>query len=553
MRVMQNERVPVGHEATLGTSVYLPDGGGRFPAVLMRTPYGREGFAPRAAKLVEAGLAVVAQDTRGRGNSDGPAFPLEFEQHDAQTTLDWIANASWCNGRIGMSGASYDGAAQWFAAATGHPALRCIAPMVAPGDCIGQWVYPGGCFALANAVRWTQTWYAGRAVNKAPDAAWERRWRSLSIESIGRLCDGLSPALQRWAAHDAHDAYWRQLNVDAHRRRWAIPIFHVAGWWDHVSRQHFLCMEDAPNMASPEQKLIVGPWGHNASTRPGSDNQVAYGDWSFTDAARLDTPALALRFLLHYLLDQDSGWANQPAVNLFVMGENRWRTFEAWPPPEARTVCWYLAGDSHGSERQGRLTRAIPDEAGEHVYRYDPANPCPTRGGPIYWGLQERYGCGPVDCSDVLRRPDVLSFIGDPLSKPMTVIGPIRARLRVSIDREDTDLFGRFCVQRPDGRIFPLTVGALRLRFRKDWSSPEPMTPGKVARVELDLGQTAYRFAAGERLVLLVTSSDFPRSLRHHNTMEPAWSQAAPVPVHVSLHHGGPAELSALEITILSG
>ena len=124
-------KVPTEDGINLATDVYLPDGSGPFPVILVRTPYHRvdqEGIAPT---FVSRGYALVAQDCRGKYDSEGEFTPLIYEKVDGQAAVDWIANQKWCNGRVGLWGRSYLGIVQVPAASGGHEALRCIVPSVA--------------------------------------------------------------------------------------------------------------------------------------------------------------------------------------------------------------------------------------------------------------------------------------------------------------------------------------------------------------------------------------------------------------------------------------
>ena len=122
----------------LATDVYLPDGHGRVPAVLVRLPYdkcGRYTFMPQLAPhFNERGYAFVAQDVRGKFRSEGETMPFVHEVEDGYDTLEWVAAQPWCDGRVGMWGDSYYGYTQWAAAASGHPALKAIVPRVTSTD-----------------------------------------------------------------------------------------------------------------------------------------------------------------------------------------------------------------------------------------------------------------------------------------------------------------------------------------------------------------------------------------------------------------------------------
>ena len=113
----------------LSTNVFLPEAAGRYPTLLIRTPYGK-GFNLITGYRVflDRGFALVVQDVRGRYASEGVFQPPVQEDRDGDDTLNWIARQSWSDGNIGMLGGSYLGIAQWRAALSKNPHLRAIFP-----------------------------------------------------------------------------------------------------------------------------------------------------------------------------------------------------------------------------------------------------------------------------------------------------------------------------------------------------------------------------------------------------------------------------------------
>ena len=107
-------QIPMRDGVRLSANIFLPSERGRFPAILERTPYGKgAGIASNYQAFVERGYAVVAQDVRGRYESEGVFDPLRQEAADGDDTLNWIARQPWSDGKIGMIGGSYRGIVQW--------------------------------------------------------------------------------------------------------------------------------------------------------------------------------------------------------------------------------------------------------------------------------------------------------------------------------------------------------------------------------------------------------------------------------------------------------
>jgi len=197
----------------------------------------------------------------------------------------------------------------------------------------------------------------------------------------------------------------------------------------------------------------------------------------------------------------------------------------------------------------GRLTLENPGAAFADRYTYDPTDPTPTRGGPIYWGLDP---LGPVDQRAVLDRPDVLYYRSDPLPDELAVVGEVNLDLWIASSAPDTDFIAKLCVVEKDGRVTCLTLGSLRCRYRESWSDPTPLEPGQPTQIRLQMGHLAYVYPAGSRLALIVTSSDFPRILPHPNTMAPTWTESSPQVARQQVLHDTQCP-SRLELPVLGG
>jgi hypothetical protein len=292
----------------------------------------------------------------------------------------------------------------------------------------------------------------------------------------------------------------------------------------------------------------VGPWGHSSTVA------TTYGDLDFKARSAVPHLEYALRFLDLWLRDVDDGASVEPAVRYFMMGENRWRQAGTWPPEGAEEQAWHLASDGRavGLGSTGRLTRAEPAGADVDEFRYDPADPVYTNGGQVYWGLNELVPVGPTEQHETLNRPDVLFYRSDPLAEPLTVAGPVWLDLWISSSAPDTDFVTKLCVIDAFGSVYALTVGSLRSRYRNSRAEPEALRQGSAEKLTIQMNHVAYRFPAGSRIALMVTSSCFPRILPHDNRYEPTWSGADPVVAMQTVHHSA-AHPSRLKLQVLPG
>ena len=111
-RIRRDLRIPMRDGVHLSANLFLPDGGGPFPVVFQRMPYGWSG-GPLGEFFARRGYAFLIQDCRGRYDSEGEFYPFINDAQDGYDSLEWIAGQPWSNGNVGMLGPSYLGAVQW--------------------------------------------------------------------------------------------------------------------------------------------------------------------------------------------------------------------------------------------------------------------------------------------------------------------------------------------------------------------------------------------------------------------------------------------------------
>ena len=258
--------------------------------------------------------------------------------------------------------------------------------------------------------------------------------------------------------------------------------------------------------------MIIGPWAHT-----NYDRWLGELDFGATGAAAAANVVGDInRFLDRHLKGRDTGL---PKVRWFLMGANEWRTSTSWPPPEAEARSFYLGSNGGGTLHygDGRLDDECPAEDDRwDSYLYIAHKPVITNGGSI---LQIAIGTpGPRDQSRAESRDDVLCYSTEPLQRPLDVAGPVSVDLYVSSDRPDTDFTAKLVDVHPDGKPISLTDGIIRARFREGFDREVLLEPGKVAEVTIDLASIAHRFAAGHRIRLEVSSSNYPRFMPNPNT-----------------------------------
>jgi hypothetical protein len=530
---------------TLIADVYRPEGDGRHPVLLTRTPYDRHGGLEAGPALASHGYVVVMQDVRGRYGSEGVFYPFRNEAADGYDTVEWAAALPNSNGKVGMFGGSYVGATQMLAAGATPPHLVAIHPVVTASDYYEGWTYQGGAL-----MQWfTSSWATGlaedtlqrRAAERAAAPAWVE---TLPVESY-RLLDPppvseLAPYYRDWLAHETADDYWRAVRVKDRYGDMSVKALHQGGWHDIFSRgsiENYVGLR--ASAATPEaragQRLLVGPWGHTATLAEG---QV--GDVKFGDAVRLDGNAVLLKWADWALKGVANEYATGAPVRIFVMGENVWRDEQDFPLARARSTRYYLrsAKGANSVAGDGRLATDPPRKERPDRFEYDPANPVRTVGGRLCCGVvQPPYHPGPYDQRPNESRPDVLVYSTGPLAKDLEVTGFITAEVWAASSAVDTDFTAMLVDVDPSGYARYLADGILRARYRASRERAEPLQPGRVEKYAIDLGATANVFKAGHQLRLYVSSSNFPRFDRNLNTGEPVATGTRMMKAQQAVYH----------------
>ena len=497
----------------LRADVYRPQNGPPVPALVHRTPYDRSvalipsaGIEPEAA--VAEGFAVVVQDVRGQYGSDGEFYTFVDEASDGYDTVEWTAAQAWCDGSVGMVGRSYGATCQWLAASDRPPHLRAICPVVTGSDFFRGWVYEGGAFQLGFNLFWV--WMMSDRQRAAKS---EELFAHLPLRTVPLPDPKWSRFYFDWLDHSTDDDYWQSLSINRRYARIDVPAFNVGGWFDVFLRgtlENFVRMraEGGSDAARAGGRVLIGPWSHGSTYGPFPDHSFN----RFEGRDRIDLLDEQLRFFDHHLRPRDGADDDAPPVRIFVMGENRWRDEDAWPPARARETAWYLRGE-------GRLTQEGPGDERADEYVYDPNDPAPTIGGPTSLPAKRmKANAGPLDQRRLAERPDVLVYASDVLESPLEVTGPLSLILHASTDGRDTDFVAKLVDVGPDGETVILAEGVLRTRFREGFDRERLAEPGSVQEYAIDLAATSNTFLRGHRVGVLVTSSSFPRFDRNPNT-----------------------------------
>ena len=512
--------------ATLRADIYRPRAEGKFPVLLVRTPYDKTNETSFGMRGAARGYVVVEQDVRGRFMSEGEWYTFKNESQDGYDTVEWAAALPYANGKVGMFGGSYVGATQYLAAIAKPPHLAGICPTVTASNYHDGWTYQGGAFE-----QWfNESWSTGLAMNTMRRRAEESNalagTKTLPLTDYAVLeapsAAGIAPYFKDWLAHPSFDAYWKQWSIEDHYANIQVPVLSFAAWYDiflggSLRNYTRLKKEGGTDAAKNGQRLVVYVGGHAG----GSESRWA-GGVDFGEKLPIDQDEMMLRWYDWLLKGQANGVENEKPVRIFVMGKNEWRDEDDWPLARARSTRYYLhstGGGANGLAGNGTLSTAAPAEEKPEQYIYDPSDATPTIGGPLCCGPLPT-GIGPQDQRPAETRGDVLVFTTLAFAKDTEVTGPVTLDLYASSSAVDTDFTGMLVDVWPNGFAQNLTSGILRMRYRNSQEKAELTNPGERYHLTVDLWATSNVFLAGHKLRLEVSSSNFPRFDRNLNTGE---------------------------------
>ncbi len=543
--------IPMRDGVHLFTSVYLPQQTpGPLPIMLLRTPYSIRPYGedeyPRSLgpseEFARAGYIFAYQDVRGRFHSEGKfeevrpykvkkTGPTDTDEStDTWDTIDWlIKHVPNNNGKVGMWGISYPGFYVSEGMIDAHPALVAVSPQAPVGDWFlgDDWHHNGALF-LAHAFRWFSA--NDRAGNDRSGRVLQHNFEYptpdgyrlfLKLGTLSNINDELlKGSVEYWSVfrdHPNYDSFWQARNVPQYLTHVKPAVLTVSGWFDaedmYGALSTFRAVE-ADKPAANFNGLVMGPWFHGGWA---SGDGASLGDIDFgSKTSEFYQREIELPFFDHFLKGAPAGLP--PKAYVFETGTDRWRKFNAWPPATVHPGELYLASD------QGLQIDSPPDESSNAFDQYvsDPAHPVPSV-GYIANTMTRAYMID--DQRFASTRPDVLVYETPPLTRDVTLAGPIEPTLYVSTTGTDSDFVVKLIDVYPDDTPDPspnpkavhlggyqqLVRGEpFRGKFRQSFSDPKPFTPGKITKIEYTMPDIFHTFRRGHRIMVQVQSSWFP-------------------------------------------
>jgi uncharacterized protein len=535
--------VPMRDGVRLNTEIYIPQTvRGPWPFLITRTPYGishdRNGFSGFLTMsyyraMSKDGYIMVFQDIRGRHQSEGEFVMLRNprdrrdpksidESTDAYDTIEWLLrNIPDNNGRAGMLGISYGGWLTVMAMLDPHPALKAVSPQASPADMfLGDDFHHNGAFRLSYGFEYVALMETSRTntnfqFDKYDTFEWYLKLGPLSHVNADYF-HGKMPTWNDFVAHPSYDAFWQKQAFAPYLDKVTVPTLNVAGWWDQEDFYGPLEIYDLLEKHDDNHfnHLVVGPWNH--------------GGWAGRDGSRLGNvefgaptckyfqDRVQARWFAHYL--RDEGELDLPEALTFETGTNKWVRHDHWPPRQGATSRrLYFHSDGKLSFQEP----ATEDDKEFDSYLSDPAHPVPYRPRPIeptypgpewpVWLVQDQRF--------VHLRPDVQTWVTEPLENDVIVAGEAVAHLFASTTGSDSDWIAKLIDVYPEQYAASPKMGGYQLmvanevfrgRFRTGFDKPRPIEPDQVNEYVFSLHSLDHCFRKGHKIMVQVQSTWFP-------------------------------------------
>ncbi|PCG14992.1 MULTISPECIES: CocE/NonD family hydrolase [Sphingomonas] len=551
--------IPMRDGVTLHTVILIPNGAKDAGILLTRTPYDAEGLTrhadsgrmasvlqgyDNAADVIAAGGYIrVVQDVRGKYGSGGTYMMNRAlagtdanstavdHATDTWDTIDWLVkNLPQSNGRVGMIGISYDGFTTLMGLVGAHPALKVAVPMnpMVDGWRGDDWFH-NGAFRLNSL-----PYFFNQEASRDGSAKWQSSTYDdydvqMRAGSAGALAQahGLDQVgiWRKVADHPAYDAYWQDQAMDRvlARRGSDVPTMLVHSLWDQEDIYGAMAVYRALR-AKPAMRgklfLSIGPWFHGQGI--GNGNRLGAIDWDADTAKQWRRDVLA-PFLAHYLKDAAMDVA---PVTAFQSGTNRWQRLGSWPSGEGRTRLYLRPG----------MTLGFDAAPGKDVADYvsDPAVPVTYQPRPVPalgYGDNNPWPTWLTgDQRAVSGRPDVLTFTGPVLTKPLAIAGEPVVHLTAATTGTDSDWVVKLIDVYPDevpetpamgGYQLAVAMDIFRGRYRESLAQARAITPGRALPYTFALPTANHVFLPGHRIMVQVQSSWFPLYDRNPQTFVP--------------------------------
>jgi predicted acyl esterase len=505
----QEAWVPMPDGVRLSADLFLPQGGKageRFPVLLEYLPYRKVEDRGRNHALysyfVHRGYAVARVDIRGTGSSEGTLVEYEYseqEQRDAETVIDWLSKQAFSTGDVGMFGISWGGFNSIHLAMRRPPALKAIVAIMATDDQFQDDVHYIDGQLCIDTYEIAQD--LENSLPTAPDFIIDEDYFKERFET--------TPWLLTFKRQQRDGPFWNRSSLNERYDSIEIPTFIIGGWYDQYPDSLLRMVE---HLKAPK-KAIIGPWAH---ALPHNGYPKPNIEWRNE----------AVRWFDHWLKGRDTGIVDEPRFAVFIRDwhppdpqleevPGEWRFEEGWPLARAKTRILYPQPD--------RTLRKTASRSGTHQLKYIPTV-----------GVENGLWSGEIVLD---QRPiDTYSLVydTDPLEEDLEILGMPRVLLNASAEAPMARWFVRLSDVAPDGTVTQTSWAGFNGAHRNSAENPEPLEPGQIYPLEIELRFTSWVFPKGHRIRLAINNAQWPM----------IWP--SPDPMTTRLHLGGknPAHLA---------
>ncbi|MBO4754714.1 MAG: CocE/NonD family hydrolase [Bacteroidales bacterium] len=509
--------IDFGTGMKLRTQMCLPVTSEAFPVVLTRNPYVpvqmtlSQMGAPR--QYAERGIGYVLNHPRGTGGSEGQFQPNIYEREDGLAVVGWLDRQPWITA-IGLTGTSYMSLTCWIIADSLPDKVKCIHQHHYGVDRHLS-AYNSGLFRQDILTAWSIS-NAREPIKKPkvnPEAPYyvEERYMPqvhMDVDLLG--CE--LPWYRDWITHtDYTDPYWHQGVWETLRSippLIKVPCTIVAGHFDHHNEGTLLGYQLLSDATKAKSRLIVGAWNHSFVTTPTAHHPQHDKDFN--------VDADAFNWMYALLVE---GKEPEHEVLVYNIGEDEWRHFDQWPVDAERYKAYYLTSISDVADVRAYhlVTDAslLPHKDEQH-YIYDPENPVISVGGETLFTSERTRGS--IQQPEVGYRPDVLSYLSDPLDEDLNIDGKIRAVVWMNTDVDDTALTFKVSEVLPDGTAYNIRSGITTMAYRNNrLGTRQTYSPDEVVELTIEALPILWQIKKGHRLRIDITSSNFPEYSIHSN------------------------------------
>jgi len=474
------------------------------PVILQFTIYARQTDVKKIKEAAAKGYVGVMAYTRGKRYSPDEVVPYEHDGRDVYDVIDWISKQSWCNGKVGMYGGSYNGFTQWAATKKMHPALKTIVPSasVAPGldvpmtnnvamSFVFSWTYYVSNNKFLDEDDYTKTHWG--------DTYWKWYNEGQAYRKLDSLTGrGSNKIFQSWLAHPSYDKYWQ--SMIPYKDDFAkinIPILTTTGYYDggqigamYYYREHYKYNPGA------EHYLLIGPYGH-------------FGSQGFPDSVyngyKLDAVAnIPIHNIIYQWFDYILKGGPKPAilkdkVTFEVMGGNEWRHAPSLNKMANDTLKFYLSKGLSGTSNRLNGQKPLTNEFIPQKVDFANRNT-----------LNSYYHADKI-IYDTLDVSNGIAFESEPLKSSLEISGSFSGQLKAMINKNDMDYSLVLYELMPDGKYFYLSYFMGRASYAKGPEKRHLLKSGKIETIPFTNSYiTAKKLSKGSRIVAVLNINKSP-------------------------------------------